>query len=334
MILSLCFVGMFAVPHGTQAGVPVNKVVKTLKAGTRAFGIVCAADNEHVYVAGAYGDIVVIDNNKVSTTYNSGGYGNSVSLTPNGSTLYIADAYFNNVYAVATANGAVTIVQGPAGGANVVAVTLDGTQFWVGASNGSGTGIFIGDTSSNQLNTTPITLPGNPFGIVFTPDGTQAYVAYASDDVDYLALINVSTHTVVNSNVGGGDLQANGWNGPHNMTMSPSGKDLYITEEVPSAVDNVMVSLNLTTDAANLIYTSPSSEYIDCQGITPKGNYLYIGLQNTEVLSINPTNGTAEGPAVPISGNPSAVAVRPDGKFIYAAYNNSDADSFVTVIKY
>jgi hypothetical protein len=86
--------------------------------------------------------------------------------------------------------------------------------------------------------------------------------------------------------------------------------------------------------AANLVYTSPNYEYVDCQGITPKGNYLYLGLQNTEVLSINPENGTAEGPSVPISGNPTAVAVRPDGKFIYAAYNNSDGDSFVTVIKY
>ena len=86
-----------------------------------------------------------------------------------------------------------------------------GRSFRIGISAGdSGVNrMSIIDAANDQVNPTPIQLPGIPFSVVFTPDGTYAYVSYNANGVYSLALIDTASQTVVNSNVAGSSLHAN-----------------------------------------------------------------------------------------------------------------------------
>ncbi len=181
-------------------GIP--KGVAVSPDGTKAY--VASCDIARIYTDGIpdpftssapwSGEVSVIDTarNEITAILEVGENPLGVAVTPDGSKVYVTNAFSDNVYVIDTATNTITdtvdVGDYPLG----VAVVPDGTRVYVANSDSNGT-VSVIDTATNNVIAT-VNVGSWPRGVAVTPDGNQVYVSGSYDGNVYV--INTANNTV------------------------------------------------------------------------------------------------------------------------------------------
>lgn len=135
----------------------------------------------------------------ITATYNLTDYVSRIAVAPNSATAWLARQTSKTVVPMTIATGAlgtpITLTGTPVG----VAVSPDGSAVWVCQSAPNVIRTF--HTADGSSAGADITLPNGyeAYDIVFTPDGTKAYVTASGAGGGYVHEINTATRTVTRS---------------------------------------------------------------------------------------------------------------------------------------
>jgi YVTN family beta-propeller protein len=251
--------------------------------------------------------------NPVIATINVGDGPTSAVVSPNGTTLYVANTFGDSVSVIDTATNTVTgtisfannTVQG-------VAVSPDGTRLYVtGASDDT---VSVVDTATNAVIDT-INVGDNPAKVAVSPDGTRAYVSNFFDDT--VSVVDTATNTVTATITVG--------NEPRDIAISPDGTRAYVANNASDSVSVIDTATN-TVIATIAVGDAPSGV-----AVSPDGGRVYVGnLGSGSVSVIDTASNTATATiAVGVGSGPSGVAVSPGGGRVYVANIGSDTVSVI-----
>lgn len=167
------------------------------------------------------------------------------------------------------------------------------------------------------------TLPvgDTPAGIAITPDNRFAYVANNNNDGivggDTVTVLDLLTNTVVTT------ISDASFNQPYTITINPAGTKAYVTNSNSTTVTIITIATN-TVAGTITGFDGPSGMVI-----TPDGNTAYVnnyggpgGLgsgNGTTVRVVNLNTNSITGSAITVGLAPAALAITPDGAYVYTA---------------
>jgi YVTN family beta-propeller protein len=292
-----------------------NSAVATIPVPNGAVAVAVTPDGTRAYVVGN-GVVSVIDtatNTVVGSPIPVGSFRFGllvgIAITPNGSSVYVANGGSGTVSVIDTASNTVvdTISVGttPSG----IAITPDGTHAYVvdsnvGAANGVTSKVFVIDIATNAVVGT-IPVGSVPVGIAITPDGTHAYVG--NSESGSISVIDIATNTVV-------DTISEEF-GPVAVAITPDGTHVYVVNVFLDTAQSVSV-----IDTASNTFVGSPIPVGDTLGsslmglaVTPDGTGVYVvnsgGLGNT--LSVISTASNTVTGSVTVGNTPVAVAFPP-----------------------
>ena len=266
-----------------------NAVVATVNVGSPPGGAAITPNGTMVYVALADGTVAVINTatNTVSGTIPVGPAGPGiVTVTPDGSRVYVGSNIGNSVSVIDTATNTVLGTPIAVGNAPIgLSVTPDGRRVYV-ANNASDT-VSVINTATNTIVAT-FGVGSQPYGVAVSPDGTRAYVANSVSNT--VSVVDTSTNTVV-ATFGVGTF-------PGGVSFSPDGSRAYVANQTSGDVSVIDTTNN------TVITTIPVGLIPDFPGICSNGNALLAtGLTFTARTSGALACTLASGP----SGSPGPV---------------------------
>jgi DNA-binding beta-propeller fold protein YncE len=258
---------------------------------------------------------------------------NSVAVSPDGKSVYVASIYPSNAVARLVRNPTTGAINQPAGLAGCVSETGAGT-----CADGHGL--------------------ARPFGVAVSPNGKSVYVASAASNAVARLNRNPTTGAIsqpagtagcVSETGAGPCADGHGLNNPYSVAVSPDGKSVYVASNDAVA----RLDLNPTTGAisqpagtAGCVSETGSGPCADGHGlddaisvaVSPDGKNVYVASVYSNAvarLDRNPTTGaisqpagtagcvseTGSGPCADGHGLEDAVsvAVSADGKSVYVA---------------
>ncbi len=226
-----------------------------------------------------------------------------------------------------------------------IAVSPNGEYAYVTNNEGAGTETVSEYSIASDGVLSPLPAPtigagGGPDGIVVSPNGKYVYVTNRSSD-------EVSQYTVGE----GGELVADSpefvgaGDGPAAIAVSPNGQYVYVgdTNEFNSASPAISqytvsadgkLTLNATTTGNSL---DDPGAYPGSIAISPHGDYLYItnadvtnGINAISQFVIGANGVLSPNGAVDNSdlGQPSGIAIAPNGEDVYVAGENDTLDAY------
>ncbi len=242
--------------------------------------------------------------------------------------------------------------------AHNLAVTPDGAQIWVTA-RGSKNISVIDAASFKIIRDIKGDFIATPLGIVFTPDGTRAYVACES--IGQVVVFDAQTYSHLAS------IPVEGR--PSYLVITPNGKKVYAIGYLSAKVISIRTSDNtvvatlsfrghklqdavanangssiyvcnqdknqievISTKDDSVLVPIPTSEiYPRGIGISPDGSYLFVGLNSgvQGVVNMLRLSDDSVVSSQKIGGTPRTIVVRPDGKRIFVAdYDNDKCYAF------
>jgi len=150
----------------------------------------------------------------------------TVAVTPDGSTVYVANQGANTVSVIATASNTVTATIAVGSVPLGVAASPDGSTVYV--TNFQNNTVSVIATASNMVlavipvgSSTPPPEGGGPNGVAVSPDGSTVYVANFIDGT--VSVIATATDTVTATIPVG--------SGPLGVAVTPDGSTVYVANE-------------------------------------------------------------------------------------------------------
>jgi YVTN family beta-propeller protein len=309
---------------------PVNTVIATVAIPSgELIGIGVTPNNEYVYVVGYNSNaLYVIDaetNALQSDVIGLAGDPYYLAFTPNGESLYVANAVSSDV------PGVLSLIGSSSSGSPVLQTTIPGLGElpYAIAINPAGTEgyvtdydqatISVVDLVTNQVLAKTISVGSLPTGVVFTPNGKHAYVCNAGDNT--VDEIDTTTRKMVGKPIPVGT-------DPRNIVITPNGKKVY-TPNGDGTVSVIDTAKNKVT--ATIEINSNGVPYRLGGALTPDGKYLYVpnGSAGTVVVVSTRTDKIV-GTPVTVGNGPGVVAFAPDGQH---AYVTNTVDDTVSVIQ-
>jgi len=159
------------------AGIPRNKVIKTISVGGNPYAIVVSRNNKFIYVTDPLGGLVTKISSKTNKVVKQfsvpGAY--ALAISKNGTQLYIS-TYAEQGITVLNANSGAVVQNFAVGGdPRYVTMTPNGEQVWVADANSAK--IWVIDTATKALSSVGDGLGIDPTCVAFSPDGSTAYAA-------------------------------------------------------------------------------------------------------------------------------------------------------------
>lgn len=161
----------------------------------------------------------------------------------------------------------------------------------------------------------------NPNGIAITPNGRYAYVANNNNNSvpggDTVSVIDIATNAVVTTIA----LPALGE--PYTVTINAAGTKAYVTNSNSTTISIIDIATN-TIIGTITGFDGPSGMVIMPDGLTAYVNNYGAGFPDpsgsaTTVRVVDLTTDTIVGPAITVGIAPAALAIAPDGAFVYSA---------------
>ena len=272
--------------------------VNTGSSAVKATITVMPAFKTLAYLANEPSAVSVIDveTNGVIATIPVGTTPYGVSVSRDGSRVYVGNQASNNVSVINTATNKV-IATVPVGGEPAgVVVSPDGSKVYV-ANFSAGT-VSVINTATNTVIAT-VTTEMEPYGISISPDGRMVYVA--NQHSASVSVINAATNTVVATIPVG--------NTPEAVAASPDGSQVYVTNTVSNNVSVINTATN-TVIATVGVGQRPLT-------ISNNGNYAYVVNQESSNVSVINTAANTVVSTITVGSNPFGVSVSPDGNRVY-----------------
>jgi len=238
----------------------------------------------------------------VIATIGVGDFPLDVAFTPDGGHAYVTNADSDTVSVIDTATNTVSATITVGDRPYRVAVHPDGTLAYV--TNYDDWTVSVIDTATNTVTDTISVGSGAGKGadhVVFSPDGTKAYVGSSN----MLQVINTATNTVIDTRILGF--------GPYGIAVSPDGDWVYVASWTGDYVKKIRTLPNGTSfniDVGN----SPV-------GVTmsPDGTRLYVTNADSHSVSVIDTATDTVIETIIAGNTPVEVAISPVGELAYVA---------------
>lgn len=170
----------------------------------------------------------------------------------------------------------------------------------------------------NRVDAT-ITVGNSPSGIAVTPNTLFAYVANNNNAAisggDTVSVLNLTNNTVELT------ISDSSFSGPYSVTINAAGTKAYVTNSNSTTVTIIDITTNTVTGTITG-FDGPSGFVI-----TPDGNHAYVnnygssggvGSGNgTTVRVVDLNTNAIVGPPLTVGLAPAALAITPDGAFVY-----------------
>jgi YVTN family beta-propeller protein len=183
--------------------------------------------------------------------------------------------------------------------------------------------LWVIDTATNKVVSAS---PGKGFvkGIVFGPDGKNAYFANWDSDV-------VLPQVLVFDN--GPTISLPPYGEDNAITITPDGRHVYVPYVLFNGTNSppeiVAVIDTATNTVAQTVTVEPASFMTSLTGIatTPNGKYVYVSNQLSNSVSVLDTASNTIMKTVMVGASPAGVAVTPDGAHVYVSNQGSNTVS-------
>jgi 6-phosphogluconolactonase len=204
-----------------------------------------------------------------------------------------------------------------------VAVAPNGLYAYVTNLAGGSLSSFQIDNITGALTLIPLSSPGtqNPFGIAMDPQGRFLWVAnYGSSKVSTFVIGAGGVLSASGAPVTTGTL-------PRVVAVHPSGNFVYVASESGHnisvyAVNSLDGTLTLVPGTLSNSVFAPFSITFD-----PSGQFIYVADASGSIaaFTVNPVTGVLSAPTyyTNVPSAPSAVAVHPNGKYLYVVGSQS-----------
>jgi YVTN family beta-propeller protein len=175
--------------------------------------------------------------------------------------------------------------------------------------NNNSNSVSVINTATNTVTAT-IAVGSQPEGVVFSPDGTRAYVTDPPQHIGAISVINTASNSVIATiTLGTGVL-------PVLPAITPDGKSLYVPDDGHNTVIVVDTATN-TVSATIPVGTAPRDVVI-----TPDGARAYVGNELSGTVSVIDTaSKTVVGSPISVAASSQGMflAMTPDGRHIYVS---------------
>ena len=297
------------------------------------------------YVANSSADTLSVlgINNTVITTVQlaEGGGPSGVAITPNNSTVYVAEGSNGTLEVIDTATNSVTTTITLTANPTALAVTPNGSFVYVvepGVVGQTASHIDVVSTSTNTISTTITSGLTLPTGIAIRPDGAFAYAADecpASTPTEACVdVINLSTNTV------GSPILITGTSNsqPNSIAVSADGTSVYVTAVDATTGD---VEICVIATSTNTVVVSGDTLDIGVFLASPYGfaiapnQTLYLGIpsgtdsqREATVYALATSTNTLLSP-ITVGQDPTGLAVGASGGIVYVT---NSFDGTVSII--
>src|SRR3954447_1206921 len=282
------------------------------------------ADAWQVLVANAGDDTVSIVDTQPHATVGQpiavGDNPQSIAITPDGAYAFVANHDADTVSVIALhAAGVVGEPIAVGDGPRDIAVSPDGASVYVLNQNGGVETITVIDASTRKTVGDPIALQQAPSGandLAITPDGRRAYVTRGEEG-------SVAVADLVTETASTGDEIGLGGEPPNAIAMLPDGLHALVVGNF-SAGDGALIDTTTKTVSGHL-----PIPYLDELAISPSGGFAYgvwnggnPGGPGQGFARRFPLDGSSSGqtPSTYTTPYPSAIAITPDGRYAWEAY--------------
>jgi gliding motility-associated-like protein len=246
-----------------------------------------------------------------------------VSVSPDGSKVYVANSTNSTVSVINTATNTVTatiFVGAPPIQPRGIVVSTDGSKVYVTAIPGATplttpATLFVIDALTNTV-IASVTLGIGSQSVCVSPDGTKVYVNNVSSND--ISVINANTNTVATTIAVGSQPQA--------ISISPDGSKLY----VPNAASNNVSIINTATNS--VMATVPNVTTPSCSAVSPDGTNLYIANQNINSVSVINTATNAITATIAVGSSPRGISFTSDGTKAYVVNVFSNNVSVINTV--
>jgi len=261
------------------------------------------------------GDVVAIDSlsRSLGAPSHVGSLPEGVVGSPDGRWLYVSNGGDDTVSVVNADIHSEVATIGVGHHPTGLALSPDGTRLYV--ANTDGDSVSIIDTSSRAvLSTVAVDANSKPSSLALSADGAKLYIALSN--WVYIAVYDAAA----------GALSAPIYcaSGISGLAMTPDGTTAYGA----ASMNNVVYKIDVATDTI----VDTWSVGIDTEGsahpivVSPDGSRLFVGRGSTEVLppddafviAVDTSDGS-ELSWTALADTPAALAIEPEGRFVYAA---------------
>jgi YVTN family beta-propeller protein len=220
-----------------------NTVIDTVSVGGpggSARGIAISPDGERVYVGTSNSagkvDVIQTSDNTVIDTISVGAGPLSLTVTPDSSRVYVANAFANTVSVIRTSDDTVinTIAVGTS--PRRIATSPDGARIYV-ANNSSGN-VSVIRTSDNTVTDT-VSVGPNAVDIAVTPDGAFAYVSTGNNQIVSIRTSDLAVTETIEP-----------VHGPNDIAITPDGGRIYVANDNDNFI-GTFITLGVTVETPN-----------------------------------------------------------------------------------
>jgi YVTN family beta-propeller protein len=221
--------------------------------------------NGYAYIATATYNYVWVYNTTTGvdvTKIKVGSYPYGVSVTPDGSRVYVTNLFSSNVSVINTSTNMVIKTIDVSPYPKGIVVSPDGKHVYVGCQ----TAISVIDVLTNTVTT--ISSLDSVEGITMSPDGTELYAIAGK----LLLIIDTNSNTIV---------AGIGLKGGSGICVTPDGKQIYVSggafEGFISVIDistrTIIKNINVGRSPLGLV-------------ATPDGRYVYVAVQDDNLIAV------------------------------------------------
>ena len=273
------------------------------------------------------GTISVINmaNNTVIDTIQAGVGAYDIAISPDHTKAYVDHCCgFNYTWIIDTkTNQRIANISLPEWSlSHEIAIKPDGTKYYITSSRGNPHGVWVFNTTNNELINT-ITVGNGSFGIVISPDGTRAYVTNWEDNT--VSVVD----TVKEKEVAIIPLNSPSSIVVNDIQVSPDNKTIYVTG------NNTDVWV-IDTASGNVKATISVGDYLHGVAVSPDGKKVYVAKNNDldkgNVSVINTTTNEVI-TNISVGKLPCWIVFTPDGTTAYVTNSNSNTVSVIDVAK-
>jgi YVTN family beta-propeller protein len=195
----------------------------------------------------------------------------ALSVTPDGTRVYVANRFSDNASVIDTTSN--TVIDGIAVGTTPygIAITPDGSSAYV--TNLVSNNVSVIDTASDTVVKT-VTVGNWPLGVAVTPDGTHVYVANSTSGS--VSVIDTGSNTVVDTVVTGG--------APSRIAITPPPITLVKLSSFTAMPASKQITLQWTTESEidNAGFNIYRAESEDGESVQINSNLIPAGGSPTE----------------------------------------------------
>ena len=272
---------------------------------------ICWGQTAYVTNGGNIVTVINVITNTVITDILVGSSPSGVSVSSDGTKVYVANSLDNTVSVINTASNTVSSVIPVGNEPFGIAVSPDNTTVYV--TNDLGNTVSVINTATNTVIST-ISVDSHPVGIAVSPDGNKVYVA--NRNANTISIIWTPSNTVI------GTIPVMGY--PLGITVSPDGSRAYVTHTGSQEVSVINAISNIVSDTI-IVGIDPSGIVV-----SPDNSKVFVanGSSSNSVSVISSATDTILA-TIPVGLGPYGISISPDGSKVYVANNSAHSVSVI-----